>query len=385
MTESSALAGESHDGRHASWLELFFDLVFVAAAAQLSHQLHGDPGPGAFVAFLCLFFPAWWAWINITVYSNLFDNDGVRARVLMLAGMLALAAISVAIPEGLAGRAPVYALGFAGTRVVLFLLWWPATRSAGTPVARWRPLTYCLLSGLLWAVSAIVPSPWRFALWALALLVEIGLVLLAGDTLLFARFDITHLVERVGLFVIIVLGESVISLVTAVDHAWSPAAAMVALLGFVLLAALWWSYFDFGSSSVERALSASHGRSSFALIRDVVAFLHFFAVASIIVLAAGLGTAVDDASHGHLPLGAVWALAGGQAAYHATHAVIALRYRRPAREVAVWAAPGVAVPLAVIALHGVLPPVAAVAVLAAEAIAHLVYARRAAARRVVAG
>lgn len=221
----------------------------------------------------------------------------------------------------------------------------------------------------------VVPAPWRFVLWALALLLEVGLVLVSGGNLLLTRFDITHLVARVGLFVIIVLGESVISLVTAVDHAWSPAAALVALLGLVLLAALWWSSFDFGSSSVEHALSASHGRSSFALIRDVVAFLHFVAVAAIIVLAAGLGTAVEDAAHGHLLLGALWALAGGQAAYHAAHATIALRYRRPVRQVAVWAVPGVAVPLAVIALHEALSPVAVVAVLATEAVAHLAFAR----------
>ncbi|MEU7604034.1 low temperature requirement protein A [Streptomyces sp. NPDC041003] len=188
------------------------------------------------------------------------------------------------------------------------------------------------------------------------------------------------MVERVGLFVIIVLGESVIALVTSADHVWTAQAAVVAALGFVLLAALWWSYFDFAATSAELVLGSAEGNRAYLLARDVGGFLHFF-VAAVICMAAGLATAVEEAGHGHLPRRAVWALAGGLALYHLAHAAIALRFGRPLRCVATWALPGVVVPLLVVLGTGHLTPWQVVLLLAAEAIGRLLYAKAIARRR----
>ncbi|MEU7725601.1 low temperature requirement protein A [Streptomyces sp. NPDC040724] len=188
------------------------------------------------------------------------------------------------------------------------------------------------------------------------------------------------MVERVGLFVIIVLGESVIALVTSADHVWTAQAAVVAALGFVLLAALWWSYFDFAATSAELVLGSAEGNRAYLLARDVGGFLHFF-VAAVICMAAGLATAVEEAGHAHLPRRAVWALAGGLALYHLAHAAIALRFGRPLGYVATWALPGVVVPLLVVLGTGHLTPWQVVLLLAAEAIGHLLYAKAIARRR----
>ncbi|MET9640921.1 low temperature requirement protein A [Streptomyces virginiae] len=381
---SAQTVRQPHADRHAGWLELFFDLVFVAFAAQLSHSLHGDPGPRDFAVFLALYFPPWWMWINLTVSANLFEDDSPRRRLLMLSAMFCLAAMAAAVPEadGDAGRAAVYALGYAGTRLVLLGLWWPATRlPAALRVPRWRPLSYCLVSALLWAASAAVSLPWRYAVWAVLLTAEMVLLLTARGRGVTGRLHTGHLVERVGLFVIIVLGESVIALVTSTDHAWTAQAGAVATLGFVLLAVLWWSYFDFGSTSAELMLGSAEGSRAYLLARDVSGFLHFFVTAAVISMAAGLATAVEEAGHAHLPRGAVWALAGGLALYHLAHAGIAVRFGRPLRAVAVWAVPGIAVPLLVVLGAGTLAPWLVVLLLAAEAVGHLLYARALARRR----
>ncbi|WP_030761905.1 low temperature requirement protein A [Streptomyces sp. NRRL F-2664] len=370
--------------RHAGWLELFFDLVFVAFAAQLAHSLHGDPGARDFAAFLALYFPPWWMWTNLTVSANLFEDDSPRRRLLMLSAMFCLAAMAAAVPaaDGDAGRAAVYALGYAGTRLVLLGLWWPATRLPGAlRVPPWRPLTYCLVSALLWAASVAVPLPWRYAVWAVLLTAEMVLLLTARGRGVTGRLHTGYLVERVGLFVIIVLGESVIALVTSTDHAWTARAGAVAALGFVLLAALWWSYFDFGSTTAELMLGSAEGERAYLLARDVSGFLHFFVTAAVLGMAAGLATAVEESGHAHLPCGAVWALAGGLALYHAAHAGIALRFGRPLRSVAVWAVPGIGVPLLVVLAAGMLAPWLVVLLLAAEAVGHLLYARTLARRR----
>ncbi|MFD3542254.1 low temperature requirement protein A [Streptomyces sp. NPDC058662] len=377
----AAAAPRERERRHAAWLELFFDLVFVAFAAQLAHELHGDPGLRDFAVFFGLFFPPWWMWVNLTVSANLFEDDGARRRLLMLFAMLCLAAMAAAVPEADTSRGAVYALGYAGTRLVLLGLWWPATRNPPPDrVPPWRPISYCLLSGLLWAASAAVPGPWRYTLWAVLIAAEMILLLSARGRGVPGRIDTGHLVERVGLFVIIVLGESVLGLVTSMDQAWTAQAATVAVLGFVLLAALWWSYFDFGSASAELVLGSAKGPRAYLLARDVGGFLHYFVTAGILCMAAGLATAVEESSHAHLPVGAVWALTGGLALYHAAHAVIALRLGRRARHVAVWALPGIVVPVAVALAAHALAPWLVVLLLTAEAIAHLLYARTVAAR-----
>ncbi|WP_138903199.1 low temperature requirement protein A [Streptomyces albidochromogenes] len=377
--------------RHAGWLELFFDLVFVALAAQLAHSLHGDPGPADFAVFLALYFPPWWTWINLTVAANIFDEDSTRRRLLMLTAMLCLAVMTVAVTEATDERSAAYALGYAGSRLVLLGLWWPSTRRAIVPggalVPRWRPLFYCLASAVGWVASVLVPTPWRFVMWAGLLAAEIGVLLTARPGGMPRRLHVGHLVERVGLFVIIVFGESVIGLITSLDAEWTAAAGWVALIGFVMLAALWWSYFDFGSAAAEHVLGAATERRAFPLARDVTGFLHFFVTAAVVAMAGGLATAVEEAGQGHTHLahGAVVALAGGLALYHAAHAAISLRFGRRLWIVATWAGPGIGVPLAVIAFARHLAPWQVVGLLTAEVLAHLLYARWASARAPAAG
>ncbi|MFE9634572.1 low temperature requirement protein A [Streptomyces sp. NPDC006463] len=373
-----------HLGRHADWLELFFDLVFVALAAQLSHGLHGDPGLRDFAVFLALYFPPWWLWVNLTVSSNLFVDNSPRRRLLMLFAMLCIAVMAAAVPEADTDRGSVYALGYAGTRLVLLGLWWPATRFPEPErVPRWRPLSYCLASGLLWAGSAAVPAPWQYVVWAGLIAAEMALLLTSRGRGVLGSLDTGHIVERVGLFVIIVLGESVIALVTSADQVWTLRAGLVGVLGFVLLATLWWSYFDFGSTAAELMLGSAQGREAYLLARDVGGFLHFFVTAGVLCMAGGLATAVDEADHAHLPTGAVWALGGGLALYHAAHAAIALRFHRPLASVAAWAVPGIGIPLLVVWAAGVLAPWLVVLLLSAEAFAHLLYARHVQRLRIV--
>ncbi|MEV6315432.1 low temperature requirement protein A [Streptomyces sp. NPDC051776] len=383
----SGPAGAGERERHAAWLELFFDLVFVAVAAQLAHGLHGDPEVGDFALFLALYFPAWWTWINVTAAMNVVERDSPRRRLLVLWAMLCLAAMAAALPGAVGDRAPAYALGFAGARLALMGLWWPATAFPEPHrLPKWRPLTYCLAAAALWSVSAFVPSPWCYVVWAVLITAEMPLLMgrSSGGGLL-SRLHTGHLVERVGLVVIIVLGEAVLGLVTSTDHHWAGSSGLTAVLGFVLIAALWWSYFDFGSAAAERALHSVRG-SAYRLARDTTGFLYFFVTAAVIAMAAGLATAVEEAHHAHLATGALWALAGGQALYHAAHAAIALRVGRPPGSVAVWTVPGVGVPLLIVLLLGhVLAPWAVVLLLVAEAVAHLLYADAVARRRRAAG
>lgn len=86
--------------RHATWLELFFDLVFVVAVAELAQGLGDDLSFDGLLHFSVLFLPVWWSWIGATYYSNRFDSDSTLQRVLTFGQMAAAAAMAVNVHGG---------------------------------------------------------------------------------------------------------------------------------------------------------------------------------------------------------------------------------------------------------------------------------------------
>lgn len=86
--------------RHATWLELFYDLVFVVTITQLSHTLSANISLSGVLSFVALFVPVWWAWIGATFYATRFDTDDVGHRLLTLFQMMAITALAINIERG---------------------------------------------------------------------------------------------------------------------------------------------------------------------------------------------------------------------------------------------------------------------------------------------
>ncbi|MFI6445766.1 low temperature requirement protein A [Kitasatospora sp. NPDC050543] len=352
-------AAELPESHRAGWFELFFDLVFVVIVAVLAQGLHGDPGPAQFGTFLVLFFPAWWAWVNLMLTVNVFGSTATRVQAVLLAVMPGLGLLAAAAPQGLGSRAWAYALGAAWVRVMLFVLWWQQARRGFSGIPLWRPLLYGLTTAVMWAVSAALPSPARFVLWGLAIALEV--VLLAVRTGpseeshlgVYAQLSLEHLVERIGLFVVIVLGESVFTLVVSLAAHFTGASGAAALFGFVAVAELAMIFFLWGTENAARGLDRARSAGATRAIRDTVMYLPFLLVSGITVIAAGLGTAVAEPLH-VLPAGARWALAGGVIAFYTANAAISLRYGDGVRTVLRWYVPylvvtgGVLVPAALL-------------------------------------
>src|SRR5512144_1440121 len=74
--------------RHASWLELSFDLVFVLAVSQVSRVLGSETDFHGFLKYIVLFIPIWWTWIGYTYYADRFETTETIFRVLVFAAML---------------------------------------------------------------------------------------------------------------------------------------------------------------------------------------------------------------------------------------------------------------------------------------------------------
>jgi low temperature requirement protein LtrA len=308
--------GADQGERHATWLELFFDLVFVISIAEVVHTLEDYRSLADFLGTAGLFVAVWWAWVGYTVYADRFDTDDLLHRVLVLAGMLAVIAMALSIHDALHGGSTQFALTFVAVRGIVLLLNARARRHAAPA----RPLLNLFLAAFsagaaLWLLSLLLPEPWRYLLWAVALVIELSAPWLGRRQIVKAPVHASHLGERFGLFTLIVLGESVISVAQgAANVRWTAGTLTAAVAGFLAVASLWWLYFDRvdegGVRSVLRGL--------------VWNYAHLPLLAGLVSVAVGTEYAVREAAGGVLERSTTLALGGGTALYLLAMVVIGL-------------------------------------------------------------
>ena len=128
---------EAEPERHASWLELFYDLVFVAAVAQLAKILSDDYSWAGVLRFSALFVPVWWAWVGHTFYLTRFDTEDAGHRLLTFAQMTAATSLAVHVPAALGAASVGFALSYAVVRFILVAEY----LRAGRHIPQVRPLT----------------------------------------------------------------------------------------------------------------------------------------------------------------------------------------------------------------------------------------------------
>jgi len=344
-----------HPGRRVHWLELFFDLVMVVYIGQITHTIHGDPSWLDAVAFIAFLAAAWWAWVNATVTMNLFGAR-ITASIWtsVTIAMMAIGVMAVAVPQALGDRAAAFAIGNAVIRLVWALPWFMHRRTIGLPW--WRSVLYSVVPASLWLVSIGVAPPWQFGLWALAVAIEIVMLSFLGGQRVWLReaLDVDHLVERVGLLVVIVFGESILTLIAELDAHWTVLSGLAAVLGFGAVSMLAWIYFGYATSAVEGGLRRLQRRGSITGLRDTVMYLPFLLVAGIALFAAALATAVADAGH-QLPTGAAICLSSGISLFFVASTAVSLRYGAPGRHTVLWGPAGILLPWALAPLSAYVP------------------------------
>ncbi len=303
----------SAEERHATWLELFFDLVFVVAVSQLAQNLNRDVSLSGFLNFVTLFVPVWWAWIGAAFYATRFDTDDLGYRLLTLGQMLAIAALSVNVHDGLGKSSAGFALSYAAVRGVLILQY----LRAGWHVVTARPLTTRYIYGfsvaaVIWLVSAFVPIPMRFVLWVLGLTLDMATPLSAWQLHAQLPPDTSHLLERFGLFTLIVLGESIAAVINGIAiQPWNLWSGIAAAFGLVLAFSLWWIYFDYID---DAAILATRVPRRIWLF-EVWLYTHLLLVIGLTATGVGVQNTVLNASYLVLPGGARWLLCSAVAIY----------------------------------------------------------------------
>lgn len=102
--------------RKVGWLELFYDLVYVAALVQLGSVLAARVSGMGVLAFAGLMVPLWFTWTGFTFFNNRFLVDDAVHRLLVFGQMLAIAAVAVSVPNVVDGRVQTFAVAYALAR-----------------------------------------------------------------------------------------------------------------------------------------------------------------------------------------------------------------------------------------------------------------------------
>jgi len=299
---------EDGDGRHASYLELFFDLVFVVAIAQLAHELEVDHSLRGFAIFGALYLPVFLAWQGFSFYADRFDTDDVVFRVVILTAMLAIAALAIQIPDVAHGDSTGFVVAYIALRALMVGLYLRSYRHvpAARPLIARYVTQYSMAIGV-WAASLLVAAPLRYGFWAVALAWELSIPTRARRLFTAIPVHGSHVPERFALFTIIVLGETVVVVALGTSGSeWALASATVAALGFACAAAIWWVYFGGGGEVTLR-------RSPAWIL--VFTHVHIPLLAALTAFSAGVALLIDHASDGGVDAGTRWAFAGGAALY----------------------------------------------------------------------
>ncbi|MER7892379.1 low temperature requirement protein A [Micromonospora sp. NPDC094482] len=237
--------------RHATWFELFFDVIFVFALAAVVDRLGEDTTPHArsVITVFGLFLVVQWAWVGHAYYATRYESDDLPHRLLLLLALLGAGAITLGVDEVPTGE--MLPVGYLIVRGVLLLLYLRARPT--TAEARAGTLVYLIGFGigwLIWLASLAVPGHLRPVFWITGTAVELATPWVGYRWLSRWPVDVRHLPERVGQFIIIVLGSTVANLLATVPDHPDQKMALTAALALIVPAAIWWIYATFVTSGI---------------------------------------------------------------------------------------------------------------------------------------
>jgi low temperature requirement protein LtrA len=357
--------------RRVTPLELFFDLVFVFAFTQVTGLLSDEATWEGLAHALMILALLWWSWCCYAWLTNTVDpeeEDG-PVRIAIFGAMGAMLIVALTVPGAFAGDAVTFGVAYFLVRAlhpVLYVLISREDPELRGAVMRFAPPM--LVAPSLILAAGFFSGGIQTALWVLALLVDYVGLLVGGVS--GWRVNASHFSERFALVIIIALGESIVAIgVGAANLDVDGGVILASVFGLVVVAALWWSYFDVAALVAARRLEEAEPRERALMARDSYTYLHLPMVAGIILFALGVKKTLEHTGDALEIVPAV-CLCGGIALYLVAHVLFRLRnvHTLNARRLATGLVCAALVPVAI-----ELPALATLGVLAALVGASIAY------------
>ena len=272
--------------RRTSYLELFFDLVFVFAITQVTSLMIDEPTASGYAKSALVLGMIYWAWSGYAWATNAIDLGWPLLRLGYLAAMGASFGMAVAVPDAFGDQTLWFAIPYVAVRLLNLALYIgglqhdPVQLRAVLALAPWFVLSPALaLTGAFFGGDALI------VLWCAGLALDVLGTLRAGEGAGF-RVSPDHFAERYALFIIIALGESIVAIGSGLaDHTRDAAFALSLAVAFAGVAAIWWAYFDFTAAVMARTLRNQSPERRGPIARDVFTLCHYPIVLGIIFFA----------------------------------------------------------------------------------------------------
>jgi low temperature requirement protein LtrA len=313
------------EDRSASFVELFFDLVFVFGITQVVASIHGHLDWATLWRAAVVLGLLWWAWSQFTWQAGQVDFDELGPRLVLLAATAGIFLTAVAVQGAWADDGEVFAGAYFGVMLLAGIFGWLRV-SAENAAGMLAYVPRMLAGAALVLAGGFADGDLRSWLWVGGVVINLVSALAAG------RFEFAinaaHFAERHALFVIIVLGEALIAIgVGTVGHPGTTEFYVAGTAMLVTVLAMWWSYFDWLFPIGERSLKATTGVATGRLARDAYTIGHYPLIAGVILFAVGTEelllhpeAALEDAAR--------WAFVGGLALFLLAQAGMAARMTR---------------------------------------------------------
>lgn len=274
----------------ATFVELFFDLVFVYAVTQLTSLVLHDLSPSGVAEAALLFWLVWWAWTQFTWTLNLADTEHVWVRLPTLAATAAAFFLAQSVPDAFGEAGAWFAVSYVLVRLIgLGVQAWVIGSDQFESLVRWASLSFVGIGLVL--IGGFVSPELRVWFWLGALLADLVSAVRAGRGVWV--LEPGHFAERHGLIVIIALGESLIAAGVASSEVERGAIFAVTTAGAVIATcALWWTYFGTLQNRLEDRLAGQDDTTRGGFARDVFSFWHAAVVAGVIGVAVAFEEAI---------------------------------------------------------------------------------------------
>ncbi len=306
--------GEIDEERSVGFIELFYDLVFVVVIARAAHHFAGHLAWHGVLEFAIIFGLIWLAWLNGSVYQDLHGREDGRSRTFIFLQMGILAILGVFTADAATETGQGFALTYTALLLLLTWMWYTVRRqdSEEYMAITARYLLGMVVSVVVMGASAFASDAVRLTIWGGFVVAWLVMMLALEDW----RGEVSmrptdSTVERFGLFVIIVLGEVVVGVVTGLSEA-TPDFRTIAtgMIGLSVGFGIWWTYFDFVGRRMPRDRTYMRWTLS-----------HLPVVMAIAAAGAAMVSLVESAAETSAPDNASWVLSGSVAV-----ALLALTY-----------------------------------------------------------
>jgi len=274
-----------------TYIELFFDLIFVFALTQLSRHLYDNQSILGAAESAVLVLSIWWVWVYTTWVTNWLDPARLPVRGVVIALALIGLVQSISIYEAFGDRGLAFALAHVALQLgrTVFMVLAAARHDAELHRELVQVLAWLSIASVFWIAGALLPLAYRLPVWVAALVIEylsatkgFHIPGMTSGRLGDGRLSGAHIAERSALFVIIALGEAF--LVTGfafVEQEASVAGVVGVITAFVTAVAMWWLYFDHGERAGSRAIENADrpGR----LARVAYTYVHTLIIAGVVL------------------------------------------------------------------------------------------------------